>query len=170
MEIAQLSIKHSSALNELLRTVENSLDNNDFWLPINSKSRENFFNTDWTRFYGAFIDDKLVGAVGLFFNQHEFGESFGVLKNNVVEVSECDSVVEVGRLMVHPQFRNIGVGKTLVKEVLKSAIGYDLIIATVHPDNVPSKSIFTDLGFIDGCTYKKKCGYIRTITYKQSTI
>lgn len=168
MEIVQLSLKNSYDLNELLSIVENSLDNSDFWLPINSKSRENFFNIDWTRFYGAFIDDKLVGAVGLFFNQHEFGESLDVLKNNIVEVSECNSVVEIGRLMVHPKSRNKGVGKVLVKKVLESAIGYDLVIATVHPDNTPSKSIFTDLGFTDGCTYTKKCGYIRTVMYIQT--
>ena len=143
MEIRKLTLTDKMQLDCLINEVENTLVNKTYWLPITETSREHFFDDEWTFFLGAFENGKLVGAVGLFFNENEYGESKRVL-------GLCSKdVAEYGRAMVSPLYRNKGVMKELSQRLLQyaSKFGKKYIIATVHPDNTPSQQVIKSLGF-----------------------
>ena len=71
MEIRKLEKSDNQKLEDLIKNVENNLEDETFWLPITTKSRENYFNNSWTYFLGAFENDELIGAAALFFNENE---------------------------------------------------------------------------------------------------
>lgn len=143
MQIRKLEKSDESQLEKLIRDVENNLTDETFWLPITEKSRSHFFDEEWTYFLGAFCEDKLIGAVGLFLNENEYGESCEVLK-----ISN-KSIAEYGRAMVSPDYRNNGVMTKLSFDLLNYAKGLKIknIIATVHPDNIASQSVVKKVGF-----------------------
>lgn len=143
MEIRKLVKSDNEQLKALIKDVEAHLQDETFWLPISDKSREHFFDENWTYFLGAFDGNNLIAAVGLFFNENEFGESreaIGITSSNLAEY---------GRAMVHSEHRNQGIMKQISKNLLRYAeeIGIKNIIATVHPKNIPSREIIKDLGF-----------------------
>ena len=98
----------------------------------------------------------------MFLNQHEFEESVGQLNGLQLAV---DDVAEIGRSMVLPGFR----GKNLLLEINRYVVaeaknlGKKYLIATIHPDNMPSRKSSEKLGMKKITTYTKSCGYIRDI-------
>ena len=54
MEFRKLTIADKEQLDTLITIIESTLDQKDFWLPINSISRKHFFDNSWTEFYGLF--------------------------------------------------------------------------------------------------------------------
>lgn len=143
MVIRKLKIDDNAQLEELIEEIEVNLDNTTFWLPITPKSREHFWDDEWTCFLGAFEKNKLIGALGLFLNENEFGES-----KEYLEISDI-RVAEYGRAMVSVSNRNKGVMSELSIELLKHAkeIGIKYVIATVHPQNIASQMVVKSLGF-----------------------
>ena len=142
---AQLSI--------LIATIENSLSDYTFWLPISDASRNHFFDSEWTHFFGAFDGGKLIAAVGLFLNENEYGES-----RKTVHL-ENKRVAEIGRAMCAPDFRRKGILNELTEEAIRQAKELDLevLIATAHPKNVPSQSLLCHFGFAkEGYVIKSK--------------
>ena len=149
LEFKQLTADNRTQLNKLIHNIEDSLDNKSFWLPIDAISRTHFLDNDWTIFNGCFFNGYLVAASGLFLNPHEYYESAKQLK------IENRNIAELGRLMVSPECRgsylSFYTSRTLI-DIAKQK-GIDYIIATVHPDNIPSKKTLEKLGF-------EKSGYI----------
>lgn len=159
MDFRKLTTKDSGALEHLIAITENNLWHEHHWLPITDASRDNFFNEDWTHFYGLWDGGKLVGAIALFYNENEFGES-------VEELGGLEGkIAEAGRLMVHPDYRGQGLGNKLMEELVKVADGQqlDYLVATVHPTNTPSLCVVRYAGFEQKLTFTKDNGYLRHV-------
>ena len=146
-------------LDKLIEIIEASLERQDFWLPINSVSREHFFDPSWTDFYGLFENSCLIAASALFYNEHEFGESLSKLH------MPPSVVAEIGRSMVHPMYRGNNLLYKINSQLLKIARtkGIEYILATIHPENIPSQKSFKTLGLQKKHTYTKSNGYVRDI-------
>ena len=159
MMIRRLTPSDHDALWELIGEIESSLPNKEFWLPIKEGSSSHFFDESWTEFHGAFDGEHLIGASALFYNSYEFGESLEQLG------MDTDGVAEVGRSMVHPDYR----GRNILAEINTELIcvardrGLKTLIATIHPDNIPSQSSFRKIGFVKRKTYLKSDGFVRDI-------
>lgn len=145
MTIRVLDKNDKAALNQLISTIENSLPVPEWWIPIDDIEKSHFFDADWTCFLGAFDDNNnLVGASALFFNEHEFAEEAEKLGLDI----RSTNVAEIGRCMVHPDFR----GHNLMCELnnrlrtIARNRGIDTILAVAHPDNIASNSSFLRLG------------------------
>lgn len=60
-------------------------------------------------------------------------------------------------------------GKNLPLEINRyviaeaGSLGKKYLIATIHPDNTPSRKSFEELGMKKMATYTKSCGYVRDI-------
>lgn len=136
------------ALDTLVAEIEKTNNNKLFWLPISDESRDHFLDSDWTIFMGAFRQDKLIGALGLFLNENEYGESRDAIGLE-------GKIAEYGRAMVHPDYRGYGLINHLAEGLLPIAKekGIESLIATVHPENIPSSSFLIRMGF-------EKCGHI----------
>ena len=106
-----------------------------------------------------FDGTRLIAAVALFYNEHEFGESLKQLGQPL------GTVAEIGRAMVHPVYRGNNLLYRLNTELLKAAKGkgIDTVLATIHPDNLPSQRSFQKLGLVKQCTYVKGDRYVRDI-------
>ena len=159
MIIRKLTIDDRDALYDLISVIESTLPNVEFWLPIKDEAREHYFDDSWTEFYGAFIDDELIGVSALFYNPFEFGESLQQLGMSP------EGVAEVGRSMVHPDYRGRSLLATINKELISVAKekGLRFLLATIHPDNVPSQTSFRKLGFVKRTTYFKSDGFVRDV-------
>ena len=139
----QLKKNDETKLYDLISQIETSLQEPKFWLPINSVSKNHFFDEDWTYFLGLFDNDKLIGACALFFNKHEFGES----------LSHCDNVkmplAEMGRGMILPEYRGKNYLYTIMVKLLEIAKQKNIttLLATIHPQNIPSQRSASKIGF-----------------------
>lgn len=163
MIIRELDLSDLEALEQLITKVENNLVQEVLWLPISKESKEHFFDKTWTCFYGAFDSDKLLGAIGLFFNQNEYGESQRTLH------MEDKKIAELGRAMADPDYRNQKIMTHLADEIMRyaSTLNLDAVIATVHPQNVPSQSFLRRLGFEKRASVVKREKYERDILVKE---
>lgn len=159
MEIRKLEKSDNQKLEDLIKNVEDNLEDETFWLPITDKSREHFFEESWTYFLGAFEGDELIGAAGLFFNEHEFGESCKALG------IKTDKIAQYGRAMMRSDYRNKGIMKQILGNLLEYAkkIGIKKIIATVHPNNIPSQKVLTNFKFENKLKVIKNNRYERYI-------
>ena len=159
MTIKKLTKEDARRLSALIRTVEENLTRKEFWLPVNETSAAHFFDPDWTEFWGVFEEDRLIAASALFFNPHEYGESISHLPDRE------GPVAEVGRCMVHPDFRGRNLLYQLNGELIRSAAarGIRFLLATIHPENTPSQKSFQKSGFEKSFTYTKNENYLRDI-------
>lgn len=147
-----LSQNDKTQLDYLISTIELNLTNKEFWLPIDETSREHFLDLNWTIFIGCFKNDALVAAAGLFLNAYEYSESLKYLNIS-------GSIAEIGRLMVSPEYRGNDLAYTLSKQLINIAKlkNIDYLLATSHPNNLPSQITLKKLGF------SKKANYIKQI-------
>lgn len=158
-KIRKLNAEDETQLNTLIHEVENGLKEEKFWLPIGEVSKIHFFDDEWTYFLGAFVEEQLIGAVALFFNENEYGESIRVLGINPEDVAEC------GRAMVKPDYQGKGIMKKLSELLIDYARqrGIKKIIATVHPNNIASQTVVASLGFKKKAFVTKMHQYDRDI-------
>ena len=159
MTIQKLTIAHKQQLDLLIDHTEAALTDKAFWLPIKNEARAHFFDDEWTEFYGAFDGERLIGAAALFYKEFEYGESLRRLNVN------CRKVAEIGRAMVHQDYRGNHVLYSINLYLVSIAKekGIDLLLATIHPANTPSRKSFEKLGMEKQCTYIKSDGFIRDI-------
>lgn len=143
IQIRKLNIKDKDKLFSLINLIEDNLSNNAFWLPIQEKAKDNFFNEDWVVFLGAFNDDKLIGASALFLNKYEYEETVESLN-----MPKNFTFAEIGRCMVDPDYRGQNIMYTLNLKLIKIAkkLQVDYLVATAHPQNLPSKTSLKKLG------------------------
>ena len=140
--LRQLTDADKIGLDLLIQDVEASLPDEKFWLPISKTSKSHFFDDEWTYFLGAFEDDQLVGAAALFFTENEWGES-----KQTIGI-ESTSIAEFGRAMVRSDFRGKGIMNIIANELMQVAKEkpVDYMLATVHPDNIPSRRAVKKMG------------------------
>lgn len=161
--IRKLEYSDSLQLEGLIGEIESNLENNLFWLPISDKSRDRFFDDTWTYFIGAYDNNTLVAAIGLFFNENEYGENTKALH---LSDKNC---AELGRAMVKPEYRNQGLMGKLSEMLIEYAKNMKIenIIATAHPDNKPSQKILKGLNFSKQKSIIKNNTYARDIFLKK---
>jgi RimJ/RimL family protein N-acetyltransferase len=142
MIIRKLTSSDKNKLDLLIKSIESTLDNKLWWLPISNKSFDNFFNDDWTYFLGLFEGDELVGASALFFNENEYGETIEHLK------MVNKDIAEIGRCMVLKKYRGKNYMLELNQKLLKIASEHNIkkVIATAHPNNISSQCSLLSLG------------------------
>ena len=159
MEIRKLFRSDANELYDLISIIEKNLENKEFWLPLKPTAKEHFFDENWTEFYGIFDGTVLVGAVALFYNEYEYGESLKYLNRNI------SNVAEIGRAMVRPNYRGNNILYLLNTKLIEVAKAKNIenLIATIHPQNIPSQKSFLKLGMKKQCTYIKSNGYVRDI-------
>ena len=164
----QIVLKHLSKaeehpLNLLIQDVEATLPDEKFWLPITETSKAHFFDDEWTYFLGAFVYDELVGAAALFFDENEWGESREKLG------IQSTSIAEFGRAMIRSDFRSKGIMSMIAAELVRVAKGrpVDYLLATVHPNNVPSQKTVTRMGMQKADFYVKNGGFERDIFLRE---
>ena len=162
MIIREINLSDEKQLDSLIEEVESNLENRLFWLPISDTSRSHFFDATWTHFVGAFDHDTLVAAVGLFFNENEYGENIEALHLT------NDKCAEIGRAMVKVDYRHQGLMQILTEKLMEYAkeCGVEKLVATVYPDNIPSQRTFFKLGFEKQGYIVKKNDYERDIFLK----
>lgn len=164
MTIRPLRESDKSALYELIDIIEDNLPDENFWLPMKETARTHFFDPAWTEFYGAFDGERLAGAAALFYDEYEFGESLEHLKKIGIDVSDLN-VAELGRAMVHPDYRGNNLLFEISGHLLKRARErkIDFLVATVYPENMPSQMSLRKLGMVKQTTYRKSDGFVRDI-------
>ncbi len=157
--LRKLDKSEKPALDELIHVVENNLINYHFWLPIDNVSRKHYFDDSWTLFFGAFINNRLVSAIGLFLNKHEYSESQKAIGY------ENKKIAEVGRAMTHPDCRGNHYSSLIMEELLNHALSLNLdaLIATAHPKNIPSQKLLKKYGFVKKGSIIKNKEYERDI-------
>lgn len=159
MEIRQLTRNDSEAFFELIDITVNSLENQEFWLPIKDEVRNHFFDKSWTVLFGAFDGPTLVGAVGLFLNESEYSESLSYLSR------PYEGPAKVDRLMIHPDYRGRGITDALMKELIAEARRLKLqnLLATIHPQNTAARKAMEKTGMELMCFYTNRDGYFRNV-------
>lgn len=159
LHLRELTKEDRERLYALIALGERELENQEFWLPVDIMSREHFLDRKWTRFLGAYIEEELIGSVGLFLNKYEYGEVQEILK------LENKKVAELGRAMVHPNHRNHGIMKLLVSKLLEIAKELEIenLVATVHPNNIPSQKLLHGIHMEKKAFCYKKNKYPRDI-------
>lgn len=159
MEMKQLTVRDAAALDALIAVIEETLPNEAFWLPLDKVAHDHFFDPAWTEFWGMFDGDRLVAASALFFNEYEYGDTLALLGGALT------GVAEIGRCMVHPDYRGNGLMYRLnchLAEVARDR-GYACLLATVHPDNLPSRRTFEKMGFENKLSCIKHGTYPREV-------
>ncbi len=163
MEYRFLTEEDSARLDRLVDTIEASIVDEEWWLPIQDLAREHFFDPQWTVFYGAFDDGELVAACALFMTDNEYGESAAAIGLS------SPHVAEIGRCMVDPRFRGCNLMLRLNEYLLayaKSA-GVRHVIATAHPSNIASCASLTSLGMEVAGSLVKYGKYHRNIFHME---
>lgn len=79
-------------------------------------------------FYGYFVDKSLAGAIAF------------VLEDNVLDIH---------RLIVHPNYFRKGIGESLVHYILKFDTAVQKYIVRTGSKNIPAKNLYKKLGFIE---------------------
>ena len=159
MIIRKLTLDDKEKLDALIEVIEENLADPNFWLPINDTAREHFFDDDWTEFYGMFDGEVLAAAAALFYNEHEFGESVKELNSGIT------GVAEIGRAMVHPEYRGSNLLYSINTKLVEVARekGFRYLLATIYPENLPSQRSFIKLGMTKQTTYRKSSGFVRDV-------
>ena len=163
LTLRQLTEADKNELDLLIQDVEASLPDEKFWLPISKTSKEHFFDNEWTYLLGAFTNGEPVGAAALFFNENEWGES-----RRTIGI-QSTSIAEFGRAMVRSDFRGRGIMNLIATELVKVAkeIPVDYLLATVHPNNVPSQKTVKMMGMEKAGFCVKNGGFERDIFLRE---
>ncbi|MCR5273103.1 MAG: GNAT family N-acetyltransferase [Lachnospiraceae bacterium] len=161
--IRKLDMTDEPSLERLIDVVESNLNDRRLWLPISNASKEHFFDETWTVFYGAFDKDELIGTVGLFLNENEYGESQKEIH------FEKYKIAEIGRIMCHPDYRRKGITSKIMKEMMDYATQFELdaLLATAHPQNTASQKLLAKYGFKKEGHIIKSCDYERDILIRR---
>ena len=159
MYLKKLEKDDEEKLFDLIKQIEDNLQDKKWWLPINTISKKHFFDDEWTYFLGLFDNNKLIGASALFFNEHEFAESLSYCKKTKLPVAE------IGRCMILPIYRQNNLLYELNTRLIEIAKekGIKTVLATIHPENIPSQTSFKKLGFNIETTIVKNNDYIRNV-------
>lgn len=158
MEIRQLSVKDKKLFDEFNKTILASIKNSEWFIPF-SPDDNSVLMPDHDLFLGQFDGEKIVGISGLIFAESFLGEIRNVLS------LQGKVIAEVGGSMVLPEYRGqnimLGLNKMLVQ--IAKEMGYEHLVATVHPDNVASRTSAETLGFVKKDCILRKGKFLRNV-------
>ena len=154
----QLTIKDKQLFNEFNKKILDVITNSEWFIPF-SPDDEQVLMPDHDLFLGIFDGEKLVAISGLILTETFYGEIRDVLG------LQGKKIAEVGGSMVLPEYR----GQNLMLKINKMLVdlareqGYEHLVATVHPDNVASRTSAETLGFVKkDCIMRKGC-FLRNV-------
>ena len=137
IEYKKIDITHKQDLTKLIEEVLSKLERKEFFIPFTEDEIDGMFDPEKTIIYGAFDDDKIVGTAQLYLQ-----ESYVKDIKEIIDLND-NKVVELGGYLVLEEYRNKGIMKKLETILVDEAInnGYEFIVITIHPDNVPSNKV-----------------------------
>lgn len=128
----------------LIDNVINNLERPEFYF-IGDKEKEiqRMFDLEYVYNLGAYDNEKLVGMTQLYVDQEDLKEYIDVLELKKYKVCE------LGSALVLKEYRNRGIMQNLIKMQKDKAkyLKFNYMIATVHPENIPSNIAFEKSGF-----------------------
>lgn len=158
MVTRQLTINDKKLFNEFNKTILDSIANSEWFIPF-SPDDEQVLTPDHDLFLGVFDGDKLVGISGLILTEAFYGEIRDVLG------LQGKKIAEVGGSMVLPEYRGKNIMLSINKMLVQIAKeqGYEYLVATVHPDNVASRTSAETLGFVKKDCILRKGKFLRNV-------
>lgn len=140
----EIEEKDKAKILDLMDNVINNLERPEFYF-IGDKEKElqRMFDLEYVYNLGAYDNEKLVGITQLYVDQEDLKEYIDILRLKKYKVCE------LGSALVLKEYRNRGIMKNLIniqKDKAKQ-FKFDYMIATVHPENVPSNIVFKKSGF-----------------------
>ncbi len=159
MEIRHLTKDDRKSFDEINSTVLGGLKNKEWFIPFDKDAP--VLEEDHDYFLGWFDGDKLVAISALIFDEDFVGalsEMIGI---------KGKKVVEVGYSMVMPEYRGQNLMLKLNKELVRHArdMGYEYAVATVHPDNVASRTSTETLGFKLHSRFMREEKFLRNLYF-----
>ena len=154
----QLTIKDKQLFNEFNKKILDVITNSEWFIPF-SPDDEQVLMPDHDLFLGIFDGEKLVAISGLIVTETFYGEIRDVLG------LQGKKIAEVGGSMVLPEYR----GQNLMLKINKMLVelareqGYEHLVATVHPDNVASRTSAETLGFVKKDCIMRKGRFLRNV-------
>lgn len=133
--------KEKNKIECLRKEVIGGLERQEFYMEDTEEDKSKIFED--TIFYGAYDGDNLVGIAQLYTDQEylkDMKEVFGL---------EEYRVCELGTALVKKEYRNQGIMQNLIKIQIENSekLNFEYIIATIHPENMPSNRAFEKSGF-----------------------
>lgn len=158
-KIRKLTINDKEELDSLIDVILKNLIKPEYFTKIEEHSYKHFLDDNYSRFYGIFIEGKMAAVATLFLDEYEYAELC-----EAINISK-EGIAEIGRAMVHPFYRGNHYEREIVSYLIDVAKNMKLkrLIATVHPDNIPSQKCFNDLNFTKVKTITKHSGYLRDV-------
>ena len=106
------------------------IENYSFPVPWSAKAFEEEINNSISNFWAIISDQKLLAYICFWMFDRE---------------------IHILNFAVHPQKRNLGLGKLLLENVVKAgnADGVENILLEVRPSNTPALSIYKKFGFVE---------------------
>ena len=138
-----------------------NLPRSDFFICMNEEEENRLFDDSFCIVYGIFEDEKLIAVSCLYHHQ----------PNDVADYLSlpCDECAEIGHCMVLPQYRGknlmFDLNKQLVIEANKLGIKY--LLATAHPENMPSNKSLTKLGMENIDRFMRNENFDRNVYLKK---
>lgn len=127
----------------LIGVVLKGLTNPDFFIPYDQWELDNMFDeVNYACLRGAYDGNKLVAMGQLYISQNMLTELKKELGLNEYKVCE------LGGNLVLPEYRRQGIATNLelLNLNLAKELGFDYIVATVHPDNIGSRKALEKAG------------------------
>ncbi len=127
----------------LMKTVIEGLERPEFYMQDTPENIENMFEEDFIYSYGAYEKEKLVGMTQLYVDQQD------LKRYKVLFGLENEQVCELGSALVLKAYRNQGILQNLINRQIQVAKEkkFTYMIATVHPENVPSYTALEKCAF-----------------------
>lgn len=117
------------------------------------------FSPEHDVFFGWFEGDELAGVSGVILDEKFLGDL------RVLLHLEGKKIGEVGGSMVRPKFRGRNIMWELNRHVLQYAKDndFDCLVATIHPDNVASRTSAEHIGLKKVDCIKRKGHFLRNV-------
>lgn len=163
IEYREVRESDSDQLFSLIDKVLKPLERKEFFIDYTQWELDNMFNKEYAYLHGAYVGETLVGTSQLFCNQDLLQEYAEILK--MTDKKIC----EVGGNLVLPDYRGNQIMTHLIQLQYNLAIelGFEVIVSTVHPDNIGSVKALQRLGleFVTQETVHEH--YLRDLYYKR---
>ena len=157
METRHLTTSDRKIFDEFNSVILDALKNKEWFIPFDKDDPVLEESHDY--FIGYFDGDKLAAISALIFDEHFLGE--------LREITGLGGkkIAEVGGSMVLPEYRGQNLMLQLNRKLVSYARdkGYEYLVATVHPDNVASRTSAETLGFKLHSRFMRKGRFLRNL-------
>lgn len=157
MKTRHLTTSDRKIFDEFNGVILDALKNKEWFIPFDKDDPVLEESHDY--FIGYFDGDKLAAISALIFDEHFLGE--------LREITGLGGkkIAEVGGSMVLPEYRGQNLMLQLNRKLVSYARdeGYEYLVATVHPDNVASRTSAETLGFKLHSRFMRKGRFLRNL-------